>query len=71
MKAVIVEYAEAKLLADNHRDVIVYEAASGDVCRFEDYQWPYRGAIRVVDQILEEVGTGFMDNHYTFVWIKS
>lgn len=70
MTAVIIEYADAKLLSDKHKDVIVHEGASGDVCRFDDISWPCKGSLMSADKIVAKIGTGFMDEHYTFIWVQ-
>ena len=67
---VAVKYNIAQILSRNHQDIIVHDASSGAVCEFVESKWPHKGIMRLVDNIVSELGTGFMDNAYTFVWMR-
>ena len=68
MNAIIISYEEALCLKEY--DVGVLEASSGEWSRFSDNEWTYKGRKMPVSEILENFGTGFVDELYTFVWVR-
>jgi len=66
-----VKFRDAQILSEKHRDVIVYDPSSGDVCVFEDNIWPFNGTYKKKVDVISEIGTGFMDDNYTFIWIMA
>ena len=63
-----IDYSTAKLLCPT-RDVIVFEPATGDVCRFDDPQWCHYGIKKDFYAIQEEIGIGGIELGYVFFFV--
>lgn len=66
---VIVDYPTAKVLAENHQDVIVFHGSTGNCCNFNNPQWPDPVSVATVEETECKHGIGGMDNEYVFIWL--
>jgi len=65
-----ISFTDAEILAVNHKDVGVFEAATGDWFCFNDPDWCWMGIKRSAHDILTDLTVAGMDKKYIFVWLR-
>lgn len=67
-ESIPITYEEALLL--KHRDICVFDPSSGQMSTFDDLEWNYMGRKTTPEEILKETGSGFIDDHLEFIWLR-
>lgn len=70
LNTVKISFLQASQLSKIQEDIVVFFPSSGEVCRFDDLDWPMLSGTVPREKAIEEYGVGGMDEMYYFVWFQ-